>query len=153
MTLFNVATTSPAPRHCGGSQLGRVCSRAEDAQRARWRSNRRVCSPRSVRETQQVRDLHFHVLLSKEKGLGCLEAVGVWVMCSLSFSLKKHLLLERRWRGASDKESAQACSAPSLELPPAGRVSHAASACAVLLCFMKRRENVKFRMSQLFPED
>lgn len=92
-------------------------------------------------------------LLSKERGLACLEAVGVWVIYSLSFSLEKHLLIERSWRGASDEETSQARSSPSVELPLARRVSHAAYACDVLLYFMKRRENVKFRMARLFPED
>lgn len=35
-----------------------------------------------------------NVLLSKERGLVCLEAVGVWVIYSLSFSLEKQLLIE-----------------------------------------------------------
>lgn len=35
-----------------------------------------------------------NALLSKERGLACLEAVGVWVIYSLSFSLEKQLLIE-----------------------------------------------------------
>lgn len=42
--------------------------------------------------------------LLKAKGPICLEAVGVGVMCSLSLCLEKHLLIERSWRGAADKD-------------------------------------------------
>ena len=94
-----------------------------------------------------------NALLSKERGLACLEVVGLWVIYSLSFSLEKHLLIERGWRGTSDKEISQARSSPSVELPLARRVSHEAYACDVLLYFVKRGENVKFRMAWLFPED
>lgn len=90
--------------------------------------------------------------LLKEKGLICLEAVGVRVVHSLSLCLEKHLLIERSWRGAADKETSQARSSPSVALPLARRVSHAAHACDVLLYSMKRRENVMFRTSWLFPE-
>lgn len=38
--------------------------------------------------------------LSKEKGLAHPEAVGVGVTDSLSFSLEKHLLIQRSRRGA-----------------------------------------------------
>lgn len=86
----------------------------------------------------------------KEKGLICLEAVGVGVVHGLSLCLEKHLLIERSWRGAADKETSQARSSPSVAL--ARRVSHAAHACDVLLYSVKRRENVMFRTSWLFPE-
>lgn len=60
--------------------------------------------------------------LSKEKGLTHLEAVGVGVTDSLSsFSLEKHLLIQSSRRGASDKETSQTRSSPSVELPLAGR--------------------------------
>jgi len=79
--------------------------------------------------------------------------VGVWATYSLSFSLEKHLLIEWSWKGASDRETSEARSSPSVELLLVKRVSHAAYACDVLLYFMKRRESVKFRTPQLFPEN
>lgn len=77
-------------------------------------------------------------LLSRGKGLAYLEAAGDWVLYSLPFSHEKLLLIE-----GSIKETSEAQSSPSLELPLAGRVSHAAR--DVLLYFMKRKENVNLR--------